>query len=165
MKRAKITKELEDYISEHLVYDKQSPTGLKWQKAPKFNSRMLGSVSGSLGRDGYYRVAVKRKHLMCHRVIWFLKYGYWPECIDHIDGNITNNDIHNLRESTLSQNQHNRINKGYKAVDGGSAFEARITVRRKSIYVGKFPTEEEAHAAYLKAKKIYHPTAPGRCYQ
>ena len=36
-------------------------------------------------------------------------------------------------------------------------FKARITVKGKEILLGRFDTAEEAHAAYLEAKRVHHP--------
>jgi hypothetical protein len=33
---------------------------------------------------------------------------------------------------------------------------SQIVLNKKSIYLGLYETEEEAHKAYLDAKKIYH---------
>lgn len=112
MKRAKVTKDSEAYIREHLEVDSCVSSGLKWKKAPKFNGHMLGKEAGVKTTDGYFRVGVKRQKLSTHRVIWFLLNGDWPHCIDHIDGNQANNSPENLRSVTLSENQHNRICSG-----------------------------------------------------
>lgn len=57
---------------------------------------------------GYEYVTWERKHYAIHRVVFLLNHGWLPDCIDHIDGNPTNNNISNLRAATRLQNQHNR---------------------------------------------------------
>ncbi len=165
MKRAKVTKESEAYIREHLEVDAYVSSGLKWKKAPKFNGHMLGKDAGVKTADGYYRVGVKRQKLSTHRVIWFLLNGDWPCCIDHIDGNQANNSPENLRAVTLSENQHNRICSGVKHDLGREMYNARITVSGRRIELGSFKSHSEATEAYKAAKRKLHPSAPDRCYQ
>lgn len=165
MKRAKVTKEIEAYIRDHLEVDARISSGLKWKKAPKFNGHMLGREAGVKTPDGYYRVGVKRLKLYTHRVVWFLLHGDWPFCIDHIDGNQANNSSGNLRSVTLSENQHNRICKGIKHDARRDMYSARITVSGKRIELGSFKSQSEASKAYKDAKRKLHPSVPARCYQ
>lgn len=165
MRRAKVTNETEDYISEHLEVDSSLASGLRWKKAPKFNGHMLGKQAGVETEDGYYRVAVKRQKLSTHRVIWFLINGNWPFCIDHVDGDKGNNSPSNLRSVTLSENQHNRICEGVKHDARRDIYCARITVSGKRIELGAFESQQEAVEAYRSAKRRLHPSAPQRCYE
>jgi len=81
--------------------------------------------------------------------------------IDHKDGNGLNNCRSNLRIATNAQNQQNKRPRGSSKYLGVSLrdngmWRAGITVNKKQVYLGYFDTEEEAHNAYLEAKKIYH---------
>jgi hypothetical protein len=44
---------------------------------------------------------------MKHRVVWAIVHGEWPEVVDHIDGDPTNNRLANLRSGTSEQNNRN----------------------------------------------------------
>jgi len=80
-----------------------------------------------------------------------------PMQVDHIDGNPLNNDLSNLRVITRCQNQWNRKGtKGYTQTKSTGKWIACIIVNGKNIGLGTHATEEEAHAAYLQAKAIYH---------
>ena len=84
--------------------------------------------------------------------------------VDHMNGNPLDNRKSNLRIATSQVNQHNqRKAKGYFKKDNG--WQAQITVNKKKIYIGYYKTEAEARAAYLKAKQIYHPSAPTHLWQ
>lgn len=113
---------------------------------------------------GCYAGKLRGKPLLAHRVVWFLAHGEWPSVIDHIDGDGFNNRLDNLRNVTQQVNMHNQSRRGYHYSARAGKYIARITLGGKQIHVGTFGTAEEAHAAYLEAKKIHHPTAPERCY-
>jgi hypothetical protein len=56
----------------------------------------------------YMRNTINGKMIYQHRIIFAMHHGYFPDCIDHIDGDKSNNKIENLRASTKSQNGMNR---------------------------------------------------------
>ena len=89
-----------------------------------------------------------------HRLAWFLTHDEVPNIIDHIDRDITNNKLSNLRNVTLQKNQFNRDGKGYRYHKG--SYNAYIGVDSKTIHLGCFKTEDEAKQAYLDAKIKYH---------
>ena len=114
---------------------------------------------------GYQRLRLKkdnkRKLYYAHRIIYSLYNPDWdlhnPKLfIDHIDGNTQNNNISNLRNVTNQENGFNRDVKGYCFHKETEKYKARIGLNGKDIHLGYFDTEEEAHQAYLNAKKIYH---------
>jgi hypothetical protein len=81
---------------------------------------------------------------------------------DHRDRNGLNNQLHNLRPATSSQNGHNRPknkrNKsGYKGVFFSNTYHkwyAKIMVNGKSHVLGSFQTPEEGALAYNAAAKL-----------
>lgn len=150
-----------DRLEDYLVYDVSSPTGLRWAARPSRNVQ-VGDVAMRSMRDGYYSGEFRGKKLRAHRVVYYLVHGVWPTQIDHIDGVRTNNNVLNLRPVSLNENQHNRKARGTQYCRG--KWQAKITVGGKVIALGTYPTEADAHAAYLAAKKQHHPTAPERCY-
>tara|TARA_R110000823_G_scaffold161541_1_gene293002 strand:+ start:224 stop:736 length:513 start_codon:yes stop_codon:yes gene_type:complete len=77
------------------------------------------------------------------------------QVIDHIDNNPANNNLINLRLTSLSGNQHNRKNtKGYSKRN--NKWISRIYANGKKIHLGYYKTEACARFAYLTAKSHYH---------
>ena len=117
-------------------------------KGNQVNRLVKGYVSINMVLDSNYY------QLYAHQFAYYLTYGRVVEQIDHIDGNKSNNKIDNLREVTNQQNQFNTNAKGYRLQN--NRYTSQIKVSGKSIHLGSFDTEQEAHKAYLDAKKIYH---------
>ena len=46
--------------------------------------------------------------------------------------------------------------KGYTLDKRRNKYQAKIRINNKKIYLGCYDTPEEARAAYLKAKPLYH---------
>lgn len=155
----------QDFIREILDY--KSETGIfVWKTiASKNSSNKIGDVAGSIDPQGYRRIGIARKYYMEHRLAWLYVYGEWPkEQIDHIDNDRSNNRIENLRDVNQSINQHNQIrahshnHNGYLGVHPHrDKFRARIRINGEDKHLGLFCTPEEAHIAYLNAKRIFHP--------
>jgi hypothetical protein len=117
--------------------------------------------AGSVKPSGYVQVKVKGKMYAVHRLIFMLFHGYLPETVDHIDGNPSNNKKENLRAATRKENSRNRrSNKSKQLLKGVSnnhgRFRARIRVSGKSLNLGTFKTEIEAHEAYCKAAEKHY---------
>jgi hypothetical protein len=106
-----------------------------------------------------------------HRYLMGLKHGE-RLVVDHINGNGLDNRRANLRVGTFSDNMHNyhpiavHNKTGYRGVHetpnkraNGKIdiyYSANIRVNKKTIYLGKFKTPEEAHRAYQEGVKRYH---------
>lgn len=126
-----------------------------------------GKVYGVRGNElvnkvnGYISIKMKNNKklydLKAHQFIFYKAYGKVVDCIDHINGNKTDNRIENLRDVTQQQNQHNRTTaKGYSWNKLEKKWKAHIRLNNKGIHLGTFDKEEDAREAYLNAKEIYH---------
>ena len=77
-------------------------------------------------------------------------------CVDHIDGNKTNNHYENLRWATHSENGRNRkiqtntssVYKGVSYYKPTGKWKAAIKISGKDKYLGYFTSEREAAEAY-----------------
>lgn len=124
-------------------------------------------VKGGLSKIGYIYIGVKGKHMLAHRMAWLHHYGEWPNgMIDHINGVRSDNRIANLRVVDYVVNGQNRraaqANSKSSSLLGVSKqkdrdkFRARIFADGREVYLGCYETEDEAHAVYIKAKRILH---------
>ncbi|WP_261505722.1 HNH endonuclease signature motif containing protein [Burkholderia multivorans] len=153
-----------DELKSIVEYDQE--TGLfTWIKTRSYK-HLIGKRSGSLQVNGYVAITINKKKYLAHRLAWLYVHGSEPpECIDHINGNRSDNRICNLRLATKKENNHNTHqfseNKaGYTGISWAKRqkkWRARIKVDGKEKYLGYFTSKEEAHAAYLDAKRKYHP--------
>lgn len=155
-----------DRLKEMLSYDHE--TGVfTWIVKPR-RSVKLGSIAGSENK-GYNRIRLDKRGYPAHRLAWLYYYGEWPKNgIDHIDGNRSNNKILNLRDIPHRNNIENimRAHKNKKSgLPLGVTFNSRVSTNKyragietngKQISLGAYPTPEEAHQAYVKAKRMLH---------
>jgi hypothetical protein len=121
-----------------------------------------GKVAGCRQRNGYWIIKIHQKIWLAHRLIFMWHHGYFPETIDHIDRDNSNNRIENLRAATYGQNNANRKMQknnacGLKGVwfrkDRGK-WISRVGHGKARKHVGSFRTKEDAHEAYKKAAVI-----------
>jgi len=165
---------MDDYIhfeldGRKLKINKQNPNdilmlkthgGRGKMKNPKWNQIKI-QIRKS---DGYKIIHIKPKTYKLHRVNYYAHNQDWDiynsynktNSVDHIDIDITNNNIENLRVLTNQENQFNRNCKGYTWHKSRNKWRAQITVNGKNKHLGYFILEEDARNAYLEAKKIYH---------
>ena len=134
-------------------------------KVDRRGNKLIGKQASRLKKsNGYQEVTINKKKYYAHRVIFMMFNGRWPEQIDHINSDRSNNLLSNLREASNAQNNRNTklrsTNKsGYKGVYWNKKnrnFVARITVNYKDIHLGCFKTVEEAHESYKKAASELH---------
>jgi hypothetical protein len=122
--------------------------------------------AGCLTRQGYVQIRIDAKSYAAHRLIWLYMYESFPSMsIDHIDGDKTNNARANLRIVTQSENCQNlkksRGKSGFLGVTIDSQrknrWKASIKLNGKQQHIGWYKTPEEAHQAYVQAKRLVHP--------
>lgn len=135
-----------------------------------WNARYPGKEAGSKSLE-YVIIGIFGRLFSAHRLAFLYMTGSFPSMdVDHIDRNKSNNQFENLREVSKFVNQQNRFNPrtdsrtqiiGAQKSGGKNSkkFYSRIRVNGKYHYLGTFSTADEAGAAYLAAKQVYHPDA------
>lgn len=130
--------------------------------ARRWNANYAGKPAGTKCKfKGYWSIRIARRRYLTHRVIWALANGRWPENeIDHINGDPQDNRLCNLREVSHLENSRNkarpisnrsgRIGVNWDA--NARKWAARIKSSHKEIFLGLFPSFEEACAARREAE-------------
>lgn len=163
------------WLAARITYDIE--TGLlTWRERPvedfervqdwlRWNGRHAGKTTGCLDKgNGYLRTHIAGRNYFTHRIAWAIFYGRWPDLfIDHLNGIKSDNRLSNLREVSHIvnlQNQHGpqkHNTSGYLGVSrDGKRWRANIRLDRVKRYLGSFDTPEQAHEAYLAAKRALH---------
>lgn len=159
--------ELLAVIRQRYSYDKQTGA-LVWREEAK--PRRAGRAAGGVDSRGYTQISINGTLYLAHRLVWMLHHGeVIPEVIDHINGIRRDNRIENLRAADSFINAQNtraaRVSNKHSGMQGVSRitrsnkWQARILAYGVRHHLGSFDTPEQAHAAYLDAKKRLHPIA------
>lgn len=137
-----------------------------WRSCPSPKIK-AGTRAGSVHPQGYRRISVDGHHYAAHRLAWFYVRGSWPPFdLDHKNTVKDDNRLSNLRSATLAENNQNRIRPNTGSASGllgvspdarKGKWRAQIWVNGSSKSLGRFDKKEDAHRAYLEAKKALHP--------
>jgi hypothetical protein len=128
------------------------------------NRIRIGDEAGSIRPTGYVSIGVDGHLYQAHRLAWLHVTGMWPTgVIDHLNHVIADNRWSNLRDVSQSVNLHNRLAAQPNSQTGllgafpfRSGYRAGVRDGGKSRHVGLFDTPEEAHSAYVAAKRRLH---------
>ena len=156
---AQCLRELLNYDPETGIFTRKVRTAQRHQVGDRADFVITGG-----NQKGYYRVGILSRRFLAHRLAWLYVHGEWPaQDVDHIDGDRGNNRIANLRDVPNQINRENmrgprKDNKiGLLGVSRhGARWEARVQSSGKLVYREDFDTPEEAHSAYIVAKRQHH---------
>lgn len=133
---------------------------LFWKQPAR--GRTVGKQAGFDTGKGYLVVNVKGRYFYTHRLVYLWHTGKWPDLIDHIDCDRSNNKIENLREADKSTNAFNvkklkQNNKsGFNGVYWNKALQmwsAQCSINGKIKYIGSFSDVVEAANAIKTYRK------------
>jgi hypothetical protein len=135
---------------------------LLWKKKTG-KSVVIGKEAGFLDRHGYRRVRLNNKYEGVHRIIFLMFHVYLPQIIDHVDRDVSNNKIENLRGCTKSQNEMNRskysCNKtGHKNIHKNkrNKFVVEFKIKGKERFQKEFDSLEEAVKVAIQKRNELH---------
>ena len=134
---------------------------------------MAGYPAGGLSATGYVMVRVLKKKVLANRVAYMLTFGPIPDgmVIDHINGNKADNRIDNLRAVPTYVNAQNRKSAAVTSKTGilgvwrvpwGNTGKVKFVSKirehgkHRQTILGYFDSQEDAHQAYLEAKRELH---------
>jgi hypothetical protein len=93
-------------LKNYLTLDNETFT-FYWKQ--KLNRRIVvGSKAGYVRKDGYKIIAINKIDYYEHTLVYLYLTGIYPDYLDHIDNNPSNNNISNLRKCSHQQNMFNQ---------------------------------------------------------
>lgn len=149
-----------------LRYD--SETGKLYWLVNRGRNARTGSEAGTVLKRGVVSIRINGKFYLAHQLAWVFIHGQWAESeLDHRDGDPRNNRPENLRKvdrngnlqnyrRATARNKNSGLLGAYRGCRG--RWFSSIHTNGKTTYLGSFDTKEEAHAAYVTAKRRLHPT-------
>lgn len=150
-------------LREILDYDPE--TGIfAWRE--RKNGRQQGKPVGSPNSAGYLQIMIDGKNYRACRLAWLYITGDWPkQVIDHLNGKRSDDRFLNLRHVPQAINTQNIKGPRSDNIHGflGATFDkkrgcwyAQININKKHLHLGRYSTPEDAHQAYLEAKRKLH---------
>lgn len=143
-------------------------TGIFTNKITRGPRSKAGESPSYVDKHGYMLARLDWKLYPLHRLAWLYVHGEFPQnFIDHINGKKNDNRICNLRPATQAQNTQNQRKprkdntSGYLGVTKckdrlGDLWVAQVQLNKKLAYSSVHSTPEEAHQAYIEAKRRLH---------
>ena len=136
----------------------------KLRRKYKSTRSAAGSEAGWNAHLGYRVMQIARRKLQVHTLIYYLGTGTWEPYLDHIDGDVRNNKLTNLRPTNHSGNMRNtrlrRNNKsGYKGVSWDTfigKWTVRVRVDGKYKFFGYHEDLEFAGLLAHEVRRKYH---------
>ncbi len=124
----------------------------------------VGEAIGFVGKNGYLYASVDSKTYPLHRLIWKWHGLEDGPFLDHINCDVSDNRIENLRPATRHENMQNRgIPKNNTSGVKGVVWKAdkqkwrvRVGVNGKRIHVGDFEDFELAELVAIEARNKFH---------
>lgn len=143
------------------VLDYDPATGvMTWRNTVKTRK-----TAGCKRRDGYVVIRIDDVLYYRHRLAWLYVFGIEPTyTIDHINGIQGDDRFDNLRDVPIAINSQNQRKASPRNKSNGllgvqrnhGGWQGHITVKGKRMLLGTYKTPQEAHQAYLRAKRELH---------
>lgn len=127
------------------LFDYDNENGLLIWKVKRKGTNGLGCTAGSVDKRSNRRVVtIDGKNYKHARLVYLYHFGYLANFhIDHIDRNVVNDRIENLRAVTISQNNTNKLGKLVYDNPNGS-FSVKLRIQGKFKHIGTFKCQRRA---------------------
>ena len=144
------------------LFEYSPTTGLFIYKIKPSQNIKIGSIAGSINKNGYRLIQVNKESYRASRLVWMYVHGEDPGnlTVDHIDRNKANDAIDNLRLATKQQQLFNRSGWNSTGIRGVRYNQKTDTYSAVISFGGlnttkQFDTAEEAEAYYNKLRAAY----------
>lgn len=148
-----------DYLHQMFEYKDGE---LFWKISP--NSRIREGKKAGWDCGRYLYVQLNKKNYPIHRFVFMMHKGFFPETVDHIDGDTKNNKIENLREATHAKSITKAIRKsnntsGIKNVywkKEAKKWVVRLQINGKETFFGGYKDIDYARFIAEAMRHKYH---------
>lgn len=164
-----------DLLREAVTYNPETGE-LTWLERPEHhfpsarirncvNTRLAGKPAFAYRNlHGYLMGCLGQQKVGAHRAAFALMTGRWPEQIDHINGDTTDNRWVNLREVSVVENARNaaRSKRNKSGCTGvrwnahAKAWVAFIRADGRNLHLGTFAAMDAAVAARAAAERKFN---------
>jgi len=149
-----------DNVRAHLNYDEL--TGSLSYRHTTISGKAGESATKEHGA-GYLKTRLGGKDYLVHRIAFMYMEGRFPDQVDHIDHNRSNNVWSNLRDvnNKVNSKNHSKSEANTTGITGVAVhkptgkYRAYIGKDYKQIHLGLFETLAEAKEARDEANKVY----------
>ena len=157
----------QDKLKELFLYE--PATGIFTRRVTTSPRSRAGAEITCKTAAGYIEAMICGKVVLMHRMAFLYMTGALPPGqVDHINGIRSDNRWSNLRAVEQSTNMQNLRSATINNLSTGllgafksgqskrNPYKAMIRVDGKNKHLGRFPTAEMAHCAYVAAKRELH---------
>lgn len=151
-----------EQLHELFIIDEAKDNVLR-NKVRRSQTATIGRGAGTLTKENRWQVGIAGATIPNSHIVFAMTHGRWPLAgldVDHIDRDSSNDRPSNLREATRKQNIANIARKTkYTGVTWAKPCPPKVrsgawVAKLAGKYLGRFKTKEEAHAAYIAAKRV-----------
>lgn len=157
------TREVPEHFKEIAQYVYFGEDGyLYWNDNMKETKRKLNQRLGFRTTSQYPQISWKGKSVYIHLLSFWLHHGYLPELIDHINRDIFDYRVDNLRASTRGANRVNSKDNSMNIrthflANGSTVYEVSIFYNKHYCYFGRYKDEAIANYVAWQVREWFYP--------